>query len=137
MFPVSNPAFVNFLIQSLLIAVLALAVYLAKVRRNLKTHCRLFHVAVLVEIMTVVSPMGPSTLGFLLSAHTNTLIKAEIAVHHFMGLFVIGVWLFASLVRWRLIRFRGRQVTLMRLALAAWLISFILGGHLYFYIYGF
>jgi hypothetical protein len=136
-FEINNPALLNLLIQSLLLAAVALAAYIARVRGNFTGHCNMLRVAVPVQILTVLFLMTPSMRGFLGSSYASTLLKAEILLHHALGLVVIGAWLYANLVLLQVIKTRGSLVAIMRLALASWLISYGLGVHLYFSIYGF
>jgi hypothetical protein len=57
-------------------------------------------------------------------------------VHHTLGLVVVGIFIFANLAMAGVIKLKGRLVPYMRVAAAAWVLSLILGVHLYLVIWG-
>lgn len=130
---VKTQAMVNLTIQLLLIMTVSGAVFLAK-KRNLGKHCFVMRGAVLLQIIAVAGVMLPSMLGYI-ENEPQGIFFYEMWTHHTLGLTVIAIWIYINLVFAGVIRIRGRLVTAMRLALALWILAFIIGLHMYLLIW--
>jgi putative membrane protein len=109
-------------------------VFLAK-KRNLGKHCVVMRVSVLVEIIAIASVMLPSMLGYIEYGQQSKIFNIEILVHHTLGLIVIAIWIYINLVFAGVMRQRGRLAGAMRIALASWILSIIIGLHMYLLIW--
>jgi len=118
----------NLAFQALLIAALTAAVYFAK-NRDLKRHCTILRIAVSLQILNIALVMLPSMSGFLLQA--GPLLDVEILLHHGLGLVAVMLWIYVNLVVMGVTRGWVRLVVPMRLALASWLLSFLIGLHVF------
>ena len=130
-------ALANLIVQSLLMAVLALAAYNSIIKGNFTKHCAILRIAVPVQLLAVALIMSPSMLGYLSNEHKGTLFNAEILIHHTLGEIVIVVWLYANLVLLKVIKPWIKLVSVMRLAFASWITAYLIGVYLYVTIYGF
>ncbi len=133
-FDVKTQAMVNLTIQFLLIMTVSGAVLLAK-KRNLGKHCVFMRVAVLLQIITIVGVMLPSMLGYIENEQRDIFFNIEMLVHHTLGLTVIAIWIYINLVFAGVMRIRGRLAAAMRLALASWILTLIIGLHMYLLIW--
>jgi putative membrane protein len=129
-FDVKTQAMVNLTIQVLLIIMVSGAVFLAK-KRNLGKHCIVMRVAVLLQIIAIASVMLPSMLGYIENEHKGIFFNIEMLVHHTLGLTVIVIWIYINLVFAGVMRTRGKLAAAMKLALASWILSLIIGLHMY------
>jgi uncharacterized membrane protein YozB (DUF420 family) len=125
---------INLAFQVLLLVTILIAAYLAK-RRSLKKHCAIMRVALPLEIISVFLVMLPSMLGYVRAGRPGSALSIEIWIHHALGLVVIALWIYVNLVVLRIIKTRRRLIIPMRLALASWLITIIMGIHLYIVIW--
>jgi len=133
-FNVKTLAMINLTIQVLLIIMAAGAVFLAK-KRNLGKHCVVMKVAVPLQIIAIASVMLPSMLGYIENEYPSTFFNIEMMLHHTLGLIVIAIWIYVNLVFAGIMRIRGRLMVAMRLALASWILSLIIGLHMYLLIW--
>ncbi len=92
-------------------------------------------VAVPLLIISAVVVMLPSMLGYSGDGVTLTWFIAEMYIHHTLGLAVIGLWVFANLAQTGRIRLQSRLLPHMRAAAIIWVITFIMGVHIYLVIW--
>lgn len=133
-FDIKTQAMINLTIQVLLIIMVSGAVFLVK-KRNLRKHCVVMRVAVLLQIIAIASVMLPSMLGYIENEQRGIFFNIEMLVHHTLGLIVIAIWIYINLVFAGVMRIRIRLETAMRLALASWILAIIIGLHMYFLIW--
>ncbi len=133
-FDVKTQVMVNLTIQLLLIMTISVAVFLAK-KRNLGKHCAVMRAAVLLQIIAIASVMLPSMLGYIENEQRNIFFNIEMLVHHTLGLTVIAIWIYINLVFAGVIRIRGSLASVMRLALASWILALVIGLHMYLLIW--
>ena len=133
-FDVKTQAMINLTVQVLLIMSVSGAVFLVK-KRNLGKHCVVMRVAVLLQIIAIASVMLPSMLGYIENEQRSIFFNMEMLVHHTLGLIVIAIWIYINLVFAEVMRIRVRLETAMRLALASWILSLIIGLHMYLLIW--
>jgi hypothetical protein len=127
---------INMIIQIILMAVVVWASYLAiKRKMNLKKHCTFFRWAVLAQIAVILAFMLLPMLGYISSPQSATIFFIEIWTHHVLGLIVVGIWVYVNLVQWRVIKHKGRLKNYMLIALVAWILTFLIGLHIYAYLY--
>ncbi|MBI2829863.1 MAG: hypothetical protein HYX81_01745 [Chloroflexi bacterium] len=130
---VKDLALGNLIFQILLIGLVSWAAFLAK-RKQLKTHCTLVRIAVILQLIVIAFVMTPSMVGYL-KPGTSTILLAEILTHHTLGLLVVGIWVYVNLVMLRVLKTKRRLITVMRIALLSWIAAILMGGHLYLTIY--
>ena len=133
-FDVKTQAMINLTVQVLLIMSVSAAVFLVK-KRNLGKHCVVMRVAVLLQIIAIASVMLPSMLGYIENEQRSIFFNMEMLVHHTLGLIVIAIWIYINLVFAEVMKIRVRLETAMRLALASWILSLIIGLHMYLLIW--
>ncbi len=124
----------DLIVQLILIFALLAASRLA-MAKEFKTHCTLMRYAVPVQILAILAVMLPSMYGYLSNASTNPLFDSEILIHHTLGLMVVVLWVYINLIFMGVLKARLRIKTTMRLALASWAASMLLGLHLYWTVY--
>jgi putative membrane protein len=129
-FDVRLLAFINLAVQLLLIITISIAAYLAK-KKQLKTHCTIMRVAVPIQITAILGVMLPSMLGYIENEQPDTLLNIEILAHHGLGIVVVLLWIYVNLVYMGVMKMWGRPVMAMRLALVLWVLTFVMGLHLY------
>jgi uncharacterized membrane protein YozB (DUF420 family) len=120
---------INFIVQMLLIITVIVAAFLAKVKRQTIRHCTIMRIAVFIQILTIAIVMIPSMLrasGYQLPS----LLRLELTIHGILGLVVVALWIYINIV-FKMIKDPARIILPMRLALVSWLVSFILGLHIY------
>jgi putative membrane protein len=122
---------INLIVQILLMVAVFVAAYIAKVKRQLIRHCTIMRVAVIVQIVTIVVFMLPPMLGFIRNDVSGLIFRLEVPVHHVLGLVVVALWIYINIAFKRIIKTRARLVLLMRLAFISWLVTLILGLHIY------
>jgi hypothetical protein len=127
-------ALINLCIQVALIAGALVGLYLAK-RHRLKRHCLTMRASVGLQILVVIFVMAPSLAGYVNSWGGWSWFVAEIIVHHTLGVFVIGFWIYFNLALTGVIKAPRRLRPYMRAALVMWLLSLALGIHLYLHIW--
>lgn len=131
-FNVETLAVANLIAQLLLIIAVFVAVYLAKRRRALSKHCIIMRVAVPLQIITIAGVMLPSMLGYIKNESLGALFSTEILIHHTLGLVVVALWVYINLVFVGIMnKGRRRIVVAMRLAFISWVLTFLLGLHMY------
>lgn len=83
------------------------------------------------QILAVLIVMLPAmnSLGKLSSI--SYLIDAEVLLHHSLGLGVMAIWVYVDLVYLRRLRVRISLKSAMRTATVFWLVSLLLGIHIY------
>lgn len=125
----------NLAVQFALMIVLMKAVLLAR-GRKLKKHCTTMRLATSVQILAVISIMLPSLYGYVEHASIGHLFRAEIYMHHLIGLSLLLIWIYINLVFMRIVKKPVvRLRTMMWTALTLWITSFILGLHIYIMVY--
>lgn len=132
-FNVEALATVNLVAQALLLIAVLIAARLARKKRLIK-HCRIITVVLVIELVTIFLVMLPSLVG-LLNTPIPTALKVEDWVHHSLGLVVVLLWVYVSLAVRGRVRAVGKLAIYMRAALAIWVLTFLLGVHLYFQFY--
>ena len=120
---------INFIVQLLLIVTVIVAVYLAKERHQTIRHCKIMRVAVLIEILTMAVVMIPSMLR-VSGYELPSLLRLELVIHGILGLVVVALWIYIN-IAFKVIKDSARIILPMRLALVSWLVSFILGLHIF------
>jgi putative membrane protein len=125
----------NLIIQFIIIGLIGYAGYIAKWRKALKKHCNLMRIAVAILVVTTAGVMLPALLGYTGPGVPASWLYVEMWVHHGLGLLVLVIFIYSSLAFSKIIRTRRRLVFPMRIATAAWLVSFGLGVHLYIVIW--
>ena len=123
-------ASVNLALQAVLIATASVAAYFAR-KRQLQTHCAILRVAVPLQGLSILSMMLPALLGYFPLGQRGLLLAIEIPVHVTLGLVVVLLWVHVNLVVKGVLRTWGRLANTMRLAYASWVISFLVGLHVY------
>ncbi len=134
-FDIQTLTLINLVIQILLMVTVVVAAYLAKVKRQLIRHCTIMRVLIPIQIVSIAVIMLPSMLGYIENETTGLLFSLEIPIHHVLGLVVVVLWIYVNLVFKGIIKTRWRLVVPMRLAFGSWLVTFILGLHIYLSIY--
>jgi hypothetical protein len=134
-FNAHNLAIINLVVQLLLILVVFAAAYLAKIRKKFGIHCKILRIIVPIQIVLILVAMLPSMLGFIENRQLGWLINTEMLVHHSLGAIIILLWLFIILKFKGIIKMRIRLVILMRTAFILWIVVFILGVHLYTFLW--
>lgn len=122
---------INLVIQILLMVTILVAAYLARVKRQLIRHCTIMRVAIPVQMVAIAVVMLPSMLGYIQNEAPGLLFSLEIPVHHGLGLVVVALWIYVNLAFKGIIKIRWRLVIPMRLAFGSWLVTLILGLHIY------
>ncbi len=131
---VKSQALVNLTIQVLLIMTVSGAVFLVR-KRNLGKHCAVIRISVLIQAIAITGVMLPSMLGYIENEQRGMFFNIEMLVHHALGLIVIAIWIYINLVFAGVMRIIVRLETAMRLALASWILAFIIGFHMYLLIW--
>lgn len=133
-FDIKTIAEINLGIQLLLTLVLISAVYLAK-NKKFSNHCKVMRITVPVQILAILAIMLPSMDGYLVHGTPSPLFRAEMLVHHSIGLAIIVLWVYINLIFLKYLRPRFRIRTAMRLALSLWVLSLVMGIHMFVSIY--
>lgn len=128
-------ALINLIVQLLLIVMVGVAVYLVKVKRQLLRHCKIMRFAIPIQLVAIAFVMLPSLLGYVLNETPSSFMNVEIQIHHGLGLLVIALWIYINLAFKGIIKTRWRLVIPMRLALGSWIVTLVMGVHLYFSIW--
>jgi uncharacterized membrane protein YozB (DUF420 family) len=133
-FDVKTIAEINLGVQLLLTLVLVTAVYLAK-NKKFGSHCKVMRITVPVQILAILAIMLPSMNGYLVHGTPSQIFRAEMLVHHSIGLAIIVLWVYINLIFLKYLRPRFKIRTAMRLALSLWVLSLIMGFHMFVSIY--
>lgn len=134
LFDIKTLATINLLIQALLLVAVMVAAYLAKRKRQLIRHCRIVRWAVVVQLLSIFSIMLPSMAAY----RTNPApppFRTEMLVHGSLGILLVLLWGYINLAVMGKVRVLGKLTMYMWTALLMWVLSFLLGLHLYFRIY--
>jgi uncharacterized membrane protein YozB (DUF420 family) len=132
-FDVKTLALVNLGIQIFLIVFVFCAVYFVKKGNPLK-HCTMVRIAIPLQILAIITVMLPSLLGYI-KIEPFGIFNAELLIHHTLGLLVIVLWIYVNLAFSNIIRMPGNFRMFMRTALGLWLLSLVLGLHIYTRLY--
>jgi hypothetical protein len=124
----------NLALQLVLVAALGFAVFLAK-RRSFQRHCLVLRLAVIAQIVSVMAMMSPAMVGILEPGRPNGLFQAEVLLHHSLGLAVILLWIYINLVFMGKLKARIASRRAMTATAGIWMVSFILGLHIYLRLY--
>jgi len=122
---------INLILQILLMMAVFVAAYLVKSKRQFIRHCTIMRIAIPVQIVATAVVMLPSMLGYIRNDVPGLLFNLEIPVHHVLGLVVIALWIYINLAFQGIIKVRARLVLPMRIAFFSWLVTLILGLHIY------
>jgi hypothetical protein len=122
---------INLSVQILLLFMVLAGAYFARLKKNYLLHCAILRAAVPLQIVMVGVIMLPSMLGYIEHANRPFVLNLELFIHHTLGLIVIGIWVYVNLVLWGLIKIAGRLFNVMRLAFGTWMLTIMLGFHLY------
>lgn len=123
-------ALANLITQMALLVVLSGAFYLAR-NKEFNRHCKVMRAAVPVQIIAVLGIMFPSMDMFIEHTQVEPLFKAEILMHHLLGLSVLALWIYINFVFLGFLSLKFRLRNIMRLALTFWVVTLILGLHIY------
>jgi hypothetical protein len=124
-------AIANYIIQMLLLVTVITGTYIAR-KHQYKIHCGIIRVAAGLQIILSLTIMLPSMLTYLHSGDRGPLFTLEMLIHHSLGVIVILFWIYFNMVVLNVIKIKGRLITPMRTALALWIISILIGSHLFF-----
>jgi hypothetical protein len=124
----------NLVLQLILTAALAFAVSLAK-RKNFQKHCFVLRLAVLAQILAILALMSPAMGHILEPGLPNILFQVEVLMHHSLGLAVVLLWIYINLVSLGRLQARLALKPAMQAAASFWVISIILGFHIYLKLY--
>ncbi len=130
-FDIQTLVLINLILQILLMVTVFVAAYLVKAKRQFTKHCTIMRIAIPVQIVAIAVVMLPSMLGFIRNDVSGLLFKLEIPIHHALGLVVVALWIYINLAFQGVIKVRARLVLPMRLAFISWLVTLILGLHIY------
>jgi hypothetical protein len=134
-FDVKTLAAINLSIQLLLTLALLSAVHLAKSKKFGK-HCKVMRIAFPVQILAILAVMLPSMNGYFEHGSPGLFFfQAEMLVHHSLGLLAVILWVYINLIFLKYIRTWFSIRTAMRLALACWITSLIMGFHIFMLVY--
>jgi len=124
----------NLILQLILAAALALAVFLAK-KKSFQRHCLVLRLAVMAQILAILALMSPAMVQILEPGRPNGIFQAEVLVHHGLGLAVVLLWIYVNLVYLGRLQARLAPRRAMQAAAGLWVASFILGFHIYLKLY--
>lgn len=124
----------NITVQIILALALAGAIFLAK-RRSLKKHCATMRIIVPVQILAILGIMLPAMSSYVNLPDGSTILRYEIFIHHALGLSVVVLWVYINLIFLRYVKPFLRLKPTMRMAAAFWILSLILGVHIYSQLY--
>jgi uncharacterized membrane protein YozB (DUF420 family) len=133
-FDVKTIAEINLAVQILLTLAMIGAVYMVK-NKQFGRHCATTRIAVLVQILAIIAVMMPSMNGYLAHGAPSPFFRVEMLVHHFIGLAILVLWVYINLVFLRHLRSKFRIRTIMRIAMALWVLSLIIGIHVFLLVY--
>jgi uncharacterized membrane protein YozB (DUF420 family) len=124
----------DLVVQLVLIALVLIAVYLARKGRVIR-HCTIVRVTVIVQIITIFAVMLPSLLGYVENVPPIPVLYPELLIHHFLGVVLIVIFIYVNLDVGRVIRPLVKRKNAMRTALGVWLVAIALGINIYLTIY--
>ncbi len=124
----------NITVQIILALALAGSIYLAK-KRSLKKHCAAMRIIVPVQILAILGIMLPAMSSHFGLPAGSAISGYEVLIHHALGLGVVVLWVYINLVFLRFVKPFLRIKSTMQLAAAFWILSLILGVHMYSQLY--
>ena len=124
----------NITVQIILALALAGSIFLAK-RRSLKKHCAAMRIIVPVQILAILGIMLPAMSSYTNQPAGSAISGYEILIHHALGLGVVVLWVYINLVFLRYVKPFLRLKPTMQMAAAFWILSLILGVHIYSQLY--
>lgn len=124
----------DLVVQLVLIALVLIAVYLAR-RGRIIRHCAIVRVTVIFQIITIFAVMLPSLLGYVEKVPSIPVLYPELLIHHFLGIVLIVIFIYVNLDVGRVIRPLVKRKNAMRTALGVWLVAIALGINIYLTIY--
>jgi len=124
----------NLALQLILAAALGTAVFLAK-KKRFQRHCLVLRLAVAAQILAILALMSPVIATILEPGRPNGLFQAEVLLHHGLGLVVVLLWIYINLVYLGRLKARLAPKLAMQAAAGLWVVSFILGFHIYLKLY--
>lgn len=133
LFNVKTLATINLVVQVLLLIAVLVATHLAKKKQFIR-HCNIIRVAGVVQLLAIFLVMLPSMLGYLKNPG-QVAFRTEMIVHHSLSVLVVLLWFYINLAMSGRVRVAGKLAMFMRASLILWVLSFLLGLHLYFQIY--
>jgi hypothetical protein len=120
----------NLGLQVILVLAIAYSGILAK-RRWLDQHCRVMRFAIAGQILSIAIVMLPQLLGLVEVLPIGTVDGKIMWTHHFLGVMVIGLWVYVNLVVSGKIAFKGRLLWVMRIAAVSYFASFFMGLYIF------
>ena len=109
---------------------LAAAFYLAR-KRKLKIHCLAMRTLVALQLLASAGFMIRSLVGYVRSPPSSLLLLPEMLLHHSLGVVVVLIFVWVNLgFAWGR-RYRRALKPLMRVALACWVVTLLLGLHIF------
>lgn len=133
-FDIRTLATINFAFQILLFIIISYASYMAK-KSELRKHCNIIRISVLLQIAIVIAIMLPSFSGYLENRTSDIWFNTELLLHHSFGLLLLGFWIYINLVYSMIIQWPRNFKSIMRSAYIIWMLSLIAGLHIYIRIY--
>jgi len=124
----------NITVQVILALALAGSIYLAK-KRSLKEHCKAMRIIVPVQILAILGIMLPAMSSYTNMPAGHAVPGYEVFIHHALGLGVVVIWVYINLVFLRYVKPFLRLKPTMQMAAAFWILSLILGVHIYSQLY--
>jgi plastocyanin len=124
----------NITVQIILALALAGAIFLAK-RRSLKKHCTTMRIIVPVQILAILGIMLPAMSSYTNLPVGHVISGYEVLIHHALGLGVVVLWVYINLVFLRYVKPFLRLKPTMQMAATFWILSLILGVHIYSQLY--
>ena len=124
----------NIALQLILAAALCAAVFLAK-KKRFQRHCLVLRLAVAAQIIAILALMSPVMGTILEPGRPNGLFQVEVLLHHGLGLVVVLLWIYINLVYLGRLKARLAPKLAMQAAAGLWVVSFILGFHIYLKLY--
>jgi putative membrane protein len=124
----------NLALQLILAATLCAAVFLAK-KKRFQRHCLVLRLAVAAQIFAILALMSPVMGTIVEPGRPNGLFQAEVLLHHGLGLVVVLLWIYINLVYLGRLKARLAPKLAMQAAAGLWVVSFILGFHIYLKLY--
>lgn len=124
----------NLVVQLVLIALVLIAVYLARRGRVIR-HCTIVRVTVVVQIIAILAVMLPSLLGYVENVPPIPFLYPELLIHHILGLVLIAIFIYVNLDVGRVIQPIVKRKNAMRTALGVWLVVIAIGINIYLIVY--
>jgi len=131
----SQPVYeLNLALQILLALALAAAIHLAR-KKRFRKHCALVRVLMIVQILAVLAVMLPAMSVYGEAQPLGPLFRAEVYGHHVLGLAAMALWAYVNLAYLHLFSPRLPLKMAMRLTAGSWMLSLLLGLHIYYWLY--